>query len=441
MTALVSTARGRSRTPLVLEWGCGVANAPLGPRQTAQAAASNAGRLDRRLVVLWRLSRFQLRHRSLPHTDTHPCTHIHTLRRVALTHFLLPSLQLGLCAFRCGRLVECQQCLVDVCSGGRQRELLAQAVITRGQDKTPEQEKLERRRLLPYHMHINLDLLDTCHLVASMLMEMPTLAANDYSLQRGVVSKYFRRQLEAYQRDVFMGPPENNKGKIMAASRELADGDWRACSEVLLSMRVWDLWSHCGVDRVRDMLQRRVKEEALRTYVLTFSTTYATMALGRLCSMFEVQPRQARALISKMIADNQLAAAWDDTDMLVLHKQPGTRLQSVALQLADKLTGFADANDRLQDARSGANKFRDGGKFGQRGNQGRRGGGGRRGRGPNPAVWRGLRTRVTGASKRHNATAASVLRAGASEDQQPAPKPVAAAVVAPRGAKPNAWGV
>ncbi|KAE8666124.1 Calmodulin-binding family protein [Hibiscus syriacus] len=72
--------------------------------------------------------------------------------------------QVGLYAFRIGLIAEAHGCLSELYSGSRER--------------------LERRCQMPYHMHINLELLEAVHLICAMLLEVPNMAANSLDAKR-----------------------------------------------------------------------------------------------------------------------------------------------------------------------------------------------------------------------------------------------------------------
>ena len=301
--------------------------------------------------------------------------------------------QVGLCAFRAGLVYEAQNTLQEICGSGRQKELLAQGVmIQRYSQVSPEQERLERQRQLPFHMHINLELLECIYLTCSMLLEIPLLAQTGSSpdIKKRIISKTYRRMLEYHERQMFTGPPENTRDHVMQASKALAAGEWKKSSEFINSIKIWELMAQ--PDKIKNMLSEQIQEEGLRTYLFTYAPFYDTLAVSTLASMFELSERKVAAIISKMISHEELAAALDQVNSAIIFRKGVelSRLQSLALTLSDKASGLIESNERTLEQRTQgtANAFERqgnqggrGGRGGMRGRGGQRGGGGQRTRG------------------------------------------------------------
>jgi translation initiation factor 3 subunit C len=290
--------------------------------------------------------------------------------------------QIGLCAFREGLCYEAQGVLQEICGSGRQKELLAQGVIMqRYSTVTPEQERLERQRQLPFHMHVNLELLECIYLTCSMLLEIPLLAQTGSSpdVRKRVISKTFRRMLEYTERQVFQGPPENTRDHVMQAAKALASGDWRKCQELINRIEIWNLLG-ADKEKVQKMLILQIQEEGLRTYLFTYAPYYDTLSLTTLGEMFDLDDAKISAIISKMISHEELAAALDQVgDAVVFRKGVElSRLQSQVITLSEKAMGILESNEKVLETRTAgmANAFQR-----DQGTRGRgRGRGGMRGR-------------------------------------------------------------
>ncbi|XP_014246697.1 eukaryotic translation initiation factor 3 subunit C [Cimex lectularius] len=271
---------------------------------------------------------------------------------------------LGLCAFRHANIKDAHNCLVDLMMTGKTKELLAQGLMPlRQHERSKEQEKVEKQRQMPFHMHINLELIECVYLVSAMLIEIPYMAAHEFDARRRMISKTFYQQLRSSERQALVGPPESMREHVVAASKAMRNGNWAACRDFIINdkmnAKVWALFYEA--DKVREMLTRLIKEESLRTYLFTYSHVYASISIATLCDMFELDKFIIYSIVSKMIINEELMASLDDpSQTVVMHRSEPSRLQSLALQLADKVNNLVDSNERIFDTKLG-NFFQRGG--------------------------------------------------------------------------------
>lgn len=263
--------------------------------------------------------------------------------------------QLGLCAFRVGLVRECHTALQEILATGRFKELLAQGVSkgTMYNSVSTEQEKFDRQRQLPFHMHINLELLECVYLVSSMLLEVPNMAyaGSDLELRKKVISRPFRRMLDYTDRLVFSGPPENTRDHIMQASKALQSGEWKRCVELIQSIKIWKLLPQ--KDAILEVFARHIQQEGLRTYLFNFVSYYDALSLTHLATMFELPESTVRSIISRMIWNDELPASIDPIhNVVVFRRTELNRVQQLSLALAERANGMLEQNEWLLDAKT-----------------------------------------------------------------------------------------
>merc|ERR1719394_1942630 len=281
--------------------------------------------------------------------------------------------QLGLCGFRHGEIKDSHNALLDIQLGGRSKELIAQGLLPQRQHerilRSSEQEKIEKARQMPFHMHINLELLECVYLVSAMLIEISYLSAHEFDARRRMISKSYYQQLRSSERQALVGPPESMREHVVAASKAMRNGDWRKCQDFVINekmnAKVWDLFYEA--DKVRAMLKCKIKEETLRTYLFTYSKVYNSISIKSLGESFDMEKQAVHAIVAKMIISEELMASMDEpSECMIMHRTEPSRLQSLSLQLSDKLAQLVENNERLLELRPGGWRGQWRGKDGER---------------------------------------------------------------------------
>merc|ERR1719414_1647218 len=225
-------------------------------------------------------------------------------------------------------------------------------------------------------MHINLEMLECVYLVSAMLLEIPYMAAHEFDARRRMISKSYYQQLRSSERQALVGPPESMREHIVAASKAMRNGNWVACKDFIINdkmnAKVWDLFYEA--DKVREMLTKKIQEETMRTYLFTYSKVYDSISVVTLAETFKLEKEAVHAIVSKMIINEELMASLDEpTECMVMHRTEPSRLQSLSLQLADKISQLVDNNERLLELRpgqwQGQWRNKQGGEGGDRGGQ------------------------------------------------------------------------
>jgi len=282
---------------------------------------------------------------------THLQEKIHRARVADQIMFNRTMIQLGMAAFRTGNIEDANNCLQDIIQNGKDKakELLAQGSTRCQGEKNPVQEKQECSRQIPYHMHINLDLIECILLVAGMLLEIPNIAQSRFrESKRKMISKYFRKSFDFYNdRQLFTGPPENFKESVIIAAKSLERGAWKTARDIITRLEIWKLIPNN--EDVLLMIGKQIQEQALRTYLFSYAQYYDTIHISQLSKMFEIEETATTAIVNNMMMSSELQASYDQSsEAIVVQCQDTPQLQHIVLNYAEKANIFIDSNEQIE---------------------------------------------------------------------------------------------
>lgn len=284
---------------------------------------------------------------------SHLQSSIHTSDVSLQVLFNRAIVQLGLCAFRSGLIEDAHQLLQEIAGSQRQKELLGQGsqkmMQQQSQQNNQQNPGQSGEKLLPFHMHINLELFECCFLTSSMLLEVPQIAKNEESYKRkyNVNSlKSFRKIYEFHQRSIFKGPPENTRDYILHAADALLSGDFEKAIELINHIKIWNLFNNKSL---KSMLSEKLTEQGLKTYIYLVSSYYSKLSLQQLADKFHLSISRVTSILSQLIFTNEIAATLDlDSEVLIFQENVEVSdIQELALQLTEKLNMLYERTEKL----------------------------------------------------------------------------------------------
>lgn len=255
--------------------------------------------------------------------------------------------QLGFSAFRAGAIEECHQALNEISNSQRAKELLGQGFST----KYPSQASTaEKQKLLPFHMHINLELLECVFMTCSLLLEIPSLAAASHSSRdskRKVSARSFKGKLDFHDRQYFTGPPESVKDHIIHASRALQKGNWVKAYNLLSSIKIWNLFP--DTEHLLSMMRKKLQVEGLRTYIFTYKHVYSKLSIGKLSEFFDIEHSSVVDILNNMILAGDINGSIEESNNYInfsANEYQRTKLQELAIIMNEKVGLLTEKNEK-----------------------------------------------------------------------------------------------
>lgn len=240
--------------------------------------------------------------------------------------------QLGLSAFQASLVEECHQVLNELLASAHLKEILGQQPLQRINSNVENREE----QCIPYHQHINLDLIDVVFMTCSLLIEIPQMTAfySGVKVKRLPYSqKSIRRLLEHHEKSSFQGPPETSRDFVLFAAKAMQKGNWEQSVAYLKAIKSWNLLPNADVVLVT--LVERVKIESLKSYFFTYKRFYSNFSIKQLSEVFELNSEKIVEVLESVITEFEIDCKLND-DKTILIVEGGdeiTKLEEIALRL------------------------------------------------------------------------------------------------------------
>lgn len=151
-----------------------------------------------------------------------------------------------------------------------------------------------------------------------MLLEIPNIAENQYSVNKKILSRNFKKLIDQYDAKAFYLAAENYRDNLVLAAKQLNKSNWRAAVDHIFSIKLIKKMPEFVEGKeegsgFKNMLLFKFKEAALKAFLTRSSRNYQSFSTNLLAKQFEIDLPQLRTIISKLIIRNKIQAHFSDS--------------------------------------------------------------------------------------------------------------------------------
>jgi hypothetical protein len=168
-----------------------------------------------------------------------------------------------------------------------------------------------------------------------MLIEIPSMAQNQFTMNKQTASRTFRKLVEAYDTHAFHLAPENYRDFIVFAARALNQSDWKSAVDNVFSIPMLMRMPEYQDEKFRTSIIESFKKAAFESFLYRSAKQYKSFCLKSLSDMFGLSKPAVIKQIAQMIMQNKLQMNIDAHSDLLFVNEGATdikELQQLSLQ-------------------------------------------------------------------------------------------------------------
>lgn len=170
----------------------------------------------------------------------------------------------------------------------------------------------------------------------------------------------FKRAFARFQRKQLGSAQSETVTRVMTAydailvslvvSSNNQRSDWKTAEQQVAALKAWRAFSAPARAAVLAMLHERLQRLALQAFLIRHAAVYGAVTVELLAAMFGLSASAIRSETNALVVKGLVNAMWnEDATVLVFEEGLPSRVETLALQLVEKLRDLEEANEVVKD--------------------------------------------------------------------------------------------